>query len=158
MAMKLTDIVAADAVITDLKATTKDEAIREIVNSLRAAGKVAPEHTDAIISAIMKREELGSTGIGRGVAVPHTKHTSVDSIVATVALSVNGLDFAALDGEVVHIIFLLISPPDRPGEHPRGLETITRHLKSDDFCSFLRQSKTQEHVMDLLREGDERQF
>lgn len=156
--MKLTDIVAADAVITDLKATTKDEAIREIVNSLRLAGKVAVEHTDAIISAIMKREELGSTGIGRGVAVPHTKHTSVDSIVATVALSINGLDFAALDGEDVHIIFLLISPPDRPGEHLRGLETITRHLKSDDFCSFLRQSKTPEQVIDLLKEGDEKQF
>jgi nitrogen PTS system EIIA component len=156
--MKLTDIVAADAVITDLKATTKDEAIREIVNSLRAAGKVAPEHTDAIISAIMKREELGSTGIGRGVAVPHTKHGSVDSIVATVALSVNGLDFAALDGDVVHILFLLISPPDRPGEHLRGLETITRHLKSDDFCSFLRQAKTKEQVIDLLKEEDEKQF
>lgn len=156
--MKLTDIVAADAVITDLKATTKDEAIREIVNSLRAAGKVAPEHTDAIISAIMKREELGSTGIGRGVAVPHTKHGSVDSIVATVAISVKGLDFAALDGEVVHILFLLISPPDRPGEHLRGLETITRHLKSDDFCSFLQQSKTKDQVIDLLKEEDEKQF
>ena len=156
--MKLTDIVAADAVITDLKAATKEEAIREIVGALRTAGKVAPEHTDAIIAAIMKREELGSTGIGRGVAVPHTKHPSVDSIVATVALSVNGLDFAALDGEVVHIIFLLISPPDRPGEHLRGLETITRHLKSDDFCSFLRQSKTADHVIDLLKEGDEKQF
>ena len=78
--------------------------------------------------------------------------------MATVALSVNGLDFAALDGEVVHIIFLLISPPDRPGEHLRGLETITRHLKSDDFCSFLRQSKTPEQVIDLLKEGDEKQF
>ena len=156
--MKLTDIVAADAVITNLKATTKDEAIREIVNSLRAAGKVAAEHTEAIISAIMKREELGSTGIGRGVAVPHTKHGSVDSIVATVALSEAGLDFAALDGEVVHILFLLISPPDRPGEHLRGLETITRHLKSDDFCSFLRQAKTKEQVIDLLKEEDEKQF
>ncbi|RLS53254.1 MAG: PTS sugar transporter subunit IIA [Planctomycetota bacterium] len=156
--MKLTEIVAADAVITDLKATTKEEAIREIVSSLKSAGKIAPEHTDAIISAIMKREELGSTGIGRGVAVPHTKHASVDSIIATVALSVNGLDFAALDAEDVHIIFLLISPPDRPGEHLRGLETITRHLKSDDFCSFLRQSKTPELVMDLLREGDEKPF
>ena len=156
--MKLTDIVAADAVITNLKATTKDEAIREIVNSLRAAGKVAAEHTEAIISAIMKREELGSTGIGRGVAVPHTKHSSVDSIVATVALSEAGLDFAALDGEVVHILFLLISPPDRPGEHLRGLETITRHLKSDYFCSFMRQSKTAEQVIDLLKEGDEKQF
>lgn len=156
--MKLTEIVAADAVITDLQAKTKEEAIREIVNSLKAAGKVAAEHTDAIISAIMKREELGSTGIGRGVAVPHTKHGSVDSIVATIALSKDGLDFAALDAEDVHIIFLLISPPDRPGEHLRGLETITRHLKSDDFCSFLRQSKSSALVMDLLKEAEEKPF
>ena len=111
--MKLTDIVAADAVITDLKATNKDEAIREIVNSLRLAGKVAAEHTDAIISAIMKREELGSTGIGRGVAVPHTKHPSVSKLIGTVGVSHQGVDFDSLDGEKVHLMFLLISPPDR---------------------------------------------
>jgi PTS system fructose-specific IIA component/PTS system nitrogen regulatory IIA component len=118
------------------------------------SGQVAKDHEQTIVSAIMKREELGSTGIGRGVAVPHTKHNSVSSLIATVALSREGLDFASLDGENVYIMFLLISPPDRPGDHLRGLETITRHLKSDDFCRFLRQSKSRDAVVDLLREVD----
>ena len=156
--MKLTDFVVADAIIPDLQATTKDAAIREIIRSLRNAGRIAPENEEAIAAAIMKREELGSTGIGHGVAVPHTKHASVNGMVATVALSNARLDFASLDGEDVHIIFLLISPPDRPGDHLRALETITRHLKSDDFCNFLRQSKSRELIMELLQEADEKQF
>lgn len=156
--MKLTEFVVADAIIPELKATTKEAAIREIIASLREAGRIPTEHEEAIAAAIMKREELGSTGIGRGVAVPHTKHASVNGMVATVALSSAGLEFASLDGEDVHIVFLLISPPDRPGDHLRALETITRHLKSDDFCNFLRQSKSQQLVMDLLQEADEKQF
>jgi PTS system fructose-specific IIA component/PTS system nitrogen regulatory IIA component len=152
--MKLSDFIVADAVIPELKATTKEDAIREMVESLCHAGQVAIEHEQTIVQAIMKREELGSTGIGRGVAVPHTKHNSVSSLIATVAISSGGLDFASLDGESVYILFLLISPPDRPGDHLRGLETITRHLKSDDFCRFLRQSKTKEDIVDLLKEVD----
>jgi PTS system fructose-specific IIA component/PTS system nitrogen regulatory IIA component len=152
--MKLSDFIVADAVIPDLKATTKEAAIREMVASLCQAGQIAAEHEQTIVSAIMKREELGSTGIGRGVAVPHTKHSSVGSLIATIALSEAGLDFASLDGESVYILFLLISPPDRPGDHLRGLETITRHLKSDDFCRFLKQSRTKESIVDLLKEVD----
>lgn len=153
--MKLADFVIEDAVIPDLKATTKEEVIREMVGALRASGHIAAEHEQNIVAAIMKREELGSTGIGRGVAVPHTKHPSVESLIATVALSREGLEFASLDGEDVFILFLLISPPDRPGDHLRGLETITRHLKSDDFCRFLRQSTTREQIVELLKEADE---
>lgn len=153
--MKLADFVVQDAVIPDLKATTKEEVIREMVAGLRATGHIDPEHEQNIVAAIMKREELGSTGIGRGVAVPHTKHPSVESLIATVALSKLGLEFASLDGEDVYILFLLISPPDRPGDHLRGLETITRHLKSDDFCRFLRQSTTKEQIVELLKEADE---
>jgi nitrogen PTS system EIIA component len=152
--MKLSDFIVADAVIPELKATSKEGAIREMVGSLCKAGNISADHEQTIVSAIMKREELGSTGIGRGVAVPHTKHNSVSSLIATVALSREGLDFASLDGESVYILFLLVSPPDRPGDHLRGLETITRHLKSDDFCRFLRQSKTTEAIADLLREVD----
>jgi nitrogen PTS system EIIA component len=152
--MKLSDFIVADAVVPELKATSKEGAIREMVGSLCKAGNIAADHEQTIVSAIMKREELGSTGIGRGVAVPHTKHNSVSSLIATVALSREGLDFASLDGENVYILFLLVSPPDRPGDHLRGLETITRHLKSDDFCRFLRQSKTKEAIVDLLREVD----
>ena len=152
--MKLTEFVVQDAIIPDLRASTKEDAIKEMVAGLRGAGKVQLDHDPQIVAAILKREELGSTGIGRGVAVPHTKHASVDSLICTVAISRGGLDFASLDGESVYILFLLVSPPDRPGDHLRGLETITRHLKSDDFCRFLRQSTTQEQVWDLLSEAD----
>ena len=96
-------------------------------------GKVDADEFESIVKAILKREELGSTGIGRGVAVPHTKHPSVDRLVGTVAVSPTGVDFASLDGEMVHLFFLLISPPDRPGDHLRALgkhlaATSRRHL------------------------------
>jgi PTS system fructose-specific IIA component/PTS system nitrogen regulatory IIA component len=153
--MKLSEFVVEEAIVADLQAGNKQEAIRTLVGALKSAGKISPADEDHIVSAIMTREELGSTGIGRGVAVPHTKHASVDSLVATVGLCGSGLDFASLDGGDVYIIFLLVSPPDRPGDHLRGLETITRHLKRDDFCRFLKQSKNKSDIMDLLREADE---
>lgn len=155
--MRLTEFVVPDAILPQLQADNKESAIRQMVASLKSAGKIRETDEEAIVSAILKREELGSTGIGRGVAVPHTKHPSAESIIATVALCHDGLDFESLDGEAVYILFLLISPPDRPGDHLRGLETITRHLKNDDFCSFLRQATTQQAVVDLLQEADESQ-
>ena len=153
--MKLAEFVIEDAIVTDLTANSKEEAIRAMVASLCKAGQFSSENEDNIVAAIMKREELGSTGIGRGIAVPHTKHPSVDSLVATIAIAKDGVEFQSLDGEDVYILFLLISPPDRPGDHLRGLEGISRHLKNDDFCSFLRQSKTAADVMELLREADD---
>lgn len=153
--MKLTEFVVPEAIIPDLKAESKESAIRQMVGSLTKAGRIRDTDEEAIVSAILKREELGSTGIGRGVAVPHTKHPSVGSIIATVALCHDGLDFESLDGEDVFILLLLVSPPDRPGDHLRGLETITRHLKKDDFCSFLKQSTTQQQVVDILTEADQ---
>lgn len=152
--MKLCDFVVAEAVVPDLAATNKETAIRAMVASLREAGSVKAEDEEGIVAAILKREELGSTGIGNGVAVPHTKHPSVDKLVATVALARDGVDFASLDGEPVYILFLLVSPPDRPGDHLRGLENISRHLRNQNFCKFLRQSKTREAILDLLREAD----
>jgi len=155
--MRLTEFVVKEAVMPQMVADSKQSAIRQMVGSLKAAGKIREADEEAIVAAILKREELGSTGIGRGVAVPHTKHPSVDSIISTVAICHDGLDFESLDGENVYILFLLISPPDRPGDHLRGLETITRHLKNDDFCSFLRQSTTGLAVWELLQEADEGQ-
>ncbi len=106
----------------------------------------------------MKREELGSTGIGRGVAVPHTKHPSVDRLVGTVAISRDGVDFESLDGDKVQLFFLLISPPDRPGDHLRALENISRQLRDDMFCKYLKQAKTKEDIQQLLEEADNHQF
>jgi len=153
--MKLSDFVVQDAIVVDLKATGKEEAIREIVGSLHAAGQVSEADLDSVIRAILGREELGSTGIGQGVAVPHTRHPTVNRLVGTVALSKKGVDFAALDGDPVNIFFLLISPPNQPGDHLRALENISRHLKDERFVSFLRQAKTREQVIDVLNDADQ---
>lgn len=152
--MKLTEFVIKDAIVPELKSSTKEDVIREMVASLKTNGAIKAEDEDEVISAILKREELGSTGIGNGVAVPHTKHPAVDELVATVAVSKEGVDFASLDGEPVYILFLLISPLDRPGDHLRGLENISRHLRGQDFCSFLRQSETIAAIWGNLEEAD----
>lgn len=152
--MKLTDFVVKSAIVPNLKATSKEEVIREMVASLKASGNIKAEEEEAVVEAILKREELGSTGIGNGVAVPHTKHPSAEELVATVAISREGVDFASLDGEGVFIFFLLVSPPDRPGDHLRGLENISRHLRGQDFCNFLKQSSTSKDIWDLLAEAD----
>lgn len=152
--MKLCDFVVSSSIIPDLRVGTKEDAIRAMVAGLREAGSINAADEAGIVAAILKREELGSTGIGRGVAVPHTKHPSVDKLVAAIALAPEGVDFASLDGEPVYIMFLLVSPPDRPGDHLRGLENISRHLRNDNFCKFLRQSRTAEAVWDLLKEAD----
>jgi PTS system fructose-specific IIA component/PTS system nitrogen regulatory IIA component len=152
--MKLCDFVISSSIIPDLRVGSKEEAIRAMVSSLREAGSISAADEAGIVAAILKREELGSTGIGRGVAVPHTKHPSVDKLIAAIALSSDGVDFSSLDGEPVYIMFLLVSPPDRPGDHLRGLENISRHLRNDNFCKFLRQSKSAEAVWELLKEAD----
>jgi PTS system fructose-specific IIA component/PTS system nitrogen regulatory IIA component len=156
--MKFADFVETKAVRAELTADDKEGVIREMVQALQDAGGIPPGEFDSIVRAILKREELGSTGIGRGVAVPHTKHPSVDRLVGTVAVSREGVDFDSLDGEKVHLFFLLISPPDRPGDHLRALENISRQLRNDTFCRFLKQSKTPDDVRQLLEEADNNQF
>ncbi len=156
--MNLSDFVVAEAILPDLQSTSKEDAIRKMVDSLGKTGAIQPEDQESIVSHILKREELGSTGIGNGVAVPHTKHPSVDRLVATIAIARDGVDFASLDGELVFILFLLVSPPDRPGDHLRALEGISRHLRNQNFCSFLRQSKSSDAIVDLLDEADNDQL
>lgn len=156
--MKFVDFIVRDAIRTDVNADAKDEVIRGMAGALRDAGKIGEEQFDDVVSAILKREELGSTGIGRGVAVPHTKHPSVNELVGAVAVSESGVNFDSLDGEKVHLLFLLISPPDRPGDHLRALENISRQLRNEQFCSFLKQSKQADDVWQLLEEADGDQF
>ena len=156
--MKFADFILDVAVRAEIKATDKQGVIREMVQSILDAGGVKKEDYEGIVKAITKREELGSTGIGRGIAVPHTKHPSVKRLVGSVAVSADGIDFNSLDCENVQLFFLLISPPDCPGDHLRALEHITRQLKDDTFCRFLKQSKTREDILSLLEEADNNMF
>jgi len=156
--MKFSDFICKDAIRTQLEADKKESVIRAMATSLLEANKIGSKDYESIVEAILKREELGSTGIGRGVAVPHTKHPSIDKLIGTVAVSELGVDFDSLDGEKVHLLFLLVSPPDRPGDHLRALENISRQLRDDQFCRLLKQSKKPEDVWQLLEEADNNQF
>jgi PTS system fructose-specific IIA component/PTS system nitrogen regulatory IIA component len=156
--MKFSDFICREAIRTQLEADEKESVIRAMATSLVEAKRIQEKDYESIVEAILKREELGSTGIGRGVAVPHTKHPSIDKLVGTVAISQQGVNFDSLDGEKVHLLFLLISPPDRPGDHLRALENISRQLRDDTFCRFLKQSKTPQDVSQLLDEADSSQF
>lgn len=156
--MKFADFVSRDAIRADLTANDKEGVIREMVQALLDSGRIDGDEFESIVKAVLKREELGSTGIGRGVAVPHTKHPSVNQLAGTVAVSSDGVDFDSLDGEKVQLFFLLISPPDCPGDHLRALENISRQLRDDTFCRFLKQSKTAEDIRQLLDEADNNQF
>lgn len=156
--MKFADFIQVGAIKADLTADDKEGVIRELVESLVSSGALLQEDLDGILKAIMKREELGSTGIGKGIAVPHTKHPSVSKLVGTVGVSADGVDFNSLDGEKVHLLFLLISPPDRPGDHLRALENISRQLRDDSFCRFLKQSRSPADIQQLLEEADNNQL
>jgi PTS system fructose-specific IIA component/PTS system nitrogen regulatory IIA component len=156
--MKFADFISSAAIRAELTADDKAGVIREMIGALLEAGKIPEGEVEGIVKAILKREELGSTGIGRGVAVPHTKHSSVQRLVGTVAVSSEGIDFDSLDGEKVQLLFLLISPPDRPGDHLRALENISRQLRDDTFCKFLKQAKTADDIRQLLDEADNNQF
>lgn len=152
--MKFADFILVDAIRTEIKATDKEGVIREMVQALLDAGGLKESDYESIVQAILKREELGSTGIGRGIAVPHTKHVSMERLVGTVAVSREGIDFDSLDCEKVNLFFLLVSPTDHPGEHLRALEHITCHLKDDAFCRFLKQSRNRDDILHLLDEAD----
>src|SRR6186997_2500471 len=156
--MKFSDFICREAIRTNLDAREKRDVIRAMARSLLEANKIIEKDYESIVEAILKREELGSTGIGRGVAVPHTKHPSIDKLIGTVAVSADGVNFDSLDGEKVHLLFLLVSPPDRPGDHLRALENISRQLRDDTFCRFLKQSKRPEDVWQLLDEADNNKF
>lgn len=156
--MKFADFVSREAIRAEITADDKEGVIREMVQALLAANKIAESEYESIVKSVMKREELGSTGIGRGVAVPHTKHSSIDRLVGTVAVSSEGVDFASLDGEKVHLFFLLISPPDRPSDHLRALENVSRQLRDETFCRFLKQARSAEDILQLLDEADNNQF
>jgi len=150
----MSDFVVREAILPDVTASTKETVIRELVESLRNSGQFKAADTDDIVRAVLKREQIASTGIGRGVAIPHAKFLGVERLVGTVALSSPGVKFESLDGEPVFIFVLLVSPQERPGDHLRALENISRRLRDDDFVRKLRQAKSREEIWNVIVQGD----
>ena len=153
--MKLREFIVGDAIEANLKATDRDGAIRELVTNLATAGALPDTAVDEVVSALIKREQNGSTGFGKGVAVPHTKHPKVKKMAGTIGRSEAGIDFAALDHQPVYSVVLLLSPENQPQQHLQAMNIIFSNLQKDMFRRFLRQSTTREAIRELLDEADQ---
>ena len=155
--MQLTDLIKPESIVPELEATDRNGVIRELIRTLAGKGFIPSASVETIARATIARENQGSTGFGKGVAVPHVKHASVEKMTAAVGRSSRGVDFAALDRAPVYTVVLLISPASAPEDHLAAMEKIFRYLQRESFRRFLRQADTQEAIYELIQEADELQ-
>ena len=153
--MKLPDIIVTDAIISDLDTATRNEAIEALIRSLAEAGAISKRIVKDALAAVLKRENQATTGIGRGIALPHAKIKGMKKVVGTIGRSTQGIDFNALDSKPVYVVILLLSNFDDPDEHLQAMETIFKHVQRDLFRKFLRQSQTAQAIAELIGEADE---
>ena len=150
--MKFADFVCFEAIIPELQAKDRDSAIAELVSSLDKANQFTKGKSQEIARAAIERENEASTGIGKGVAVPHVKHKAVADVVAAVGCKSEGLEFASLDKQPVYSVVLLISPDKDADRHLQAMESIFKCLQKDDFRKFLRQAQSVEQIRDVIEE------
>jgi len=156
--MKLSELISHDVIVPQLNNVQRDGAISELIDVLIAAGAVSASLRDELIAKIVEREERGSTGFGKGVAVPHIKHEQIKGMVAAIGVSQQGVDFNALDKSPVYAIVLLISAQNKPEEHLHAMENIFSHLQKDTFRRFLRQATSAQEIEELIQEADAQQL
>jgi len=154
--MKIMDFLSKKAIAMDFKSAKKEDAIKELVDALINAGDIDKKDRAKLLEALMAREELGSTAIGQGVAIPHAKIEGVDKLVAAFGLSKKGVNFDSLDGEPAYIFFLLLAPQDSAGPHLKALARISRLLKDKYFRDNLRACQDEKEVVNIIAEEDEK--
>lgn len=150
--MKIVEFLNDKAINADIKAKTKEGVIREMVDLLAKAEGI--RNKEELVKVLLNREALGSTGIGQGVGIPHGKSNVVKRLVAAFGIVHEGVDFDALDGEPVYLIFLLVAPEDSAGPHLKGLARISRLLKDKFFRESLRQLTDEKTILKLIRDED----
>ncbi len=153
--MKLADFVCFEVLVPRLESTQRDDVIAEMVNLLVKAKKVKKTHAGDIIDAVVKRENEASTGIGKGMAVPHVKHDAIKNVTAAVGCSDKGIDFTSLDKQPVYTVLLLLSPAADADKHLQAMETIFKNLNREDFRKFLRQAQSSDDIKEVILDADE---
>ena len=153
--MKFFDFVCLDATLTELNGKNRDEVIEELVLAIDKTGNLEENSAKKIVNAVIKRENEASTGLGKGVAIPHVKHHAVKKTIAAVGKSSRGVDFASLDKLPVYSVVLLLSPSDDPDKHLLAMEAVFKNLQNDKFRSFLKQAQSTKAIEELLRDADE---
>ncbi len=150
--MALVDLISPEVVKVPLTSTNKPSVMRELVQVLKDAGKI--NDTESVLDAINQREELGSTGLELGIAVPHAKSESVKDLTLAIGISPEGIDFNSLDGKPSHLFFLMLAPPNQSGPHIEALAEIAKLSRSRAFCDALIHARSPQEVVDLFKGED----
>lgn len=152
--MNMRDALRESCVIADLKGSTKTEVLTELVSSFKGCGLV--EDVKKAVEVVLERERLGSTGIGEGIAIPHGKMKGIGGILCAFGRSKKGVDFDAVDGKPVHIVFLLLAPEDSAGLHIQMLSRISRILRDQAFRKHLVEQSLSEDLYSEIVGQDEK--
>lgn len=150
--MALLELLKKDCIKVPLSGTTKDEIIRELVDLLYASGGISDKNK--ALDAILNREMLGSTGLERGIAIPHAKTEGVSRVLAAIGIKPEGVDFQSLDGQPSKLFFLILGPPEQAGQHIEILSEIAKITKSAAFCRLLEASRSSDEVLELFKDSD----
>jgi PTS system nitrogen regulatory IIA component len=150
--MKIAEFLSQQAVLSELAARAKQDALRELASALvRSAPSVKPEK---MLEVLNEREKLGSTGIGEGVAIPHGKLAGLPKLVAAFGISRAGLDFEAIDGKPSRLFFALVAPENSAGIHLKALARISRLFKNAGFRGAILEAKDAEQIYQLILQED----
>jgi PTS system nitrogen regulatory IIA component len=150
--MRILDILTYDRIVASLKATSKEEALAELVDPI--ARSKAEIDRAALVRILIDRENLGSTGIGGGIAIPHGTLDRLDAIISCFGKSAKGIDFGSIDGKPAHLFFLLVAPRNSAGEHLKALARISRLFKDPILARDLRQADSADEIYQILEEAD----
>ena len=153
--MKLSELLSQDAVVAELQSSTREGVLAELLDVLVRADQIKDQDAQPILKALMERETQGSTGFGKGVAVPHCQHSAVNKMVMAVGCSTKGVDFKALDKAPVYSIILLLSPPNNQDRHLQAMELIFRPLQRATFRKWLRQANTSKEILECIVEAED---
>ena len=149
--MKISDVLYKDAIIVDLKAKDKKGVLEEMAAPVARIAKVSQAE---LVRVLMEREQLGSTGIGGGIGIPHGKLRGLDKLILGFGLSRKGIDFDSMDRRPANIFFLLITPENSTGVHLKLLARISRLLKNEEFKEKLFQISDAEELLDEIEHLD----
>jgi nitrogen PTS system EIIA component len=152
--LTLMEILSGRSVVVGLKGQNKREVLEELVNSLEVGDKITDR--DKVLDAVLLREEIMSTGIGHGIAIPHGKSEYVTELGGVLGIKKEGVDFDALDGKPTYIFFLLVSPLDVSGPHIKALARISRLLKGEDFRQKLIAAADNEDAIAIIEEEEKK--
>ena len=150
--MKILDVLQKEAIISDLKSQDKKEILEELVSPIARITGV--NHKD-LVRVLMEREQLGSTGIGGGIGIPHGKLKQLESLALGFGLSRKGVDFESMDNQPTHIFFLLVTPENSTGLHLKMLARISKILKHDQIKEKLLIAADSDEIFSIIREEDD---